>query len=353
MALYEVSGSKLVKQAPAQFAGLKLYERADLQRLLRDDISVLDDDLLVLSEEFGHWQDARRRIDLLAIDRGARLVVIELKRTDDGGHMELQSIRYAAMVSTMSFKDVLAAFEAHRTKQPGTDPDVEPADELRAFLDATDLDDDPEISSDVRIILVSADFGVEITTSVIWLNKFEGMDIRCVRLRPYDLDGKVFLDIQQVLPLPEAADYQVKVRRKEAAQERARTDGKDYTRYSIVVDGSVGPDLNKRSTIMEMVKALAAKGIAPSRIKAAMPPSRMRSVDAELSDLDAIAAAFKSVVPNFDARRWNLDEALHEDGKTYIVSTQWGLRNTEPVLNRLVEAFPKSGVTFQRHAPKP
>jgi len=32
----------------------------------------------------------RRRIDLLALDKaGGRLVVIELKRTDDGGHMEL------------------------------------------------------------------------------------------------------------------------------------------------------------------------------------------------------------------------------------------------------------------------
>jgi len=30
-------------------------------------------------------------------------VAIELKRTEDGGHMELQSTRYAAMVSTMTF----------------------------------------------------------------------------------------------------------------------------------------------------------------------------------------------------------------------------------------------------------
>ncbi len=49
-------------------------------------------DLLVVSEEFGEWDDSRRRIDLLAIDRDANLVVIELKRTEDGGHMELQAI---------------------------------------------------------------------------------------------------------------------------------------------------------------------------------------------------------------------------------------------------------------------
>ncbi|MFN2611253.1 MAG: hypothetical protein ABR507_10355 [Actinomycetota bacterium] len=38
------------------------------------------------------------------------------------------------------------------------------------------------------------------------------MDIRCIRLVPYEIDGKILLDIQQVIPLPEAADYQVRVR---------------------------------------------------------------------------------------------------------------------------------------------
>lgn len=88
----------------ASFADLKVRERDDLQRLLRTQINVLADDLYVLTEEFGDWDDSRRRIDLLAIDPQANLVVIELKRTNDGGHMELQAIRYASMVSAMTFE---------------------------------------------------------------------------------------------------------------------------------------------------------------------------------------------------------------------------------------------------------
>src|SRR4051794_30849305 len=126
MALFEVSGDSLVPHSPAKFKGLEMYERADLQRLLRSDIAVIDADLLVVAEEFGNWEDAKRRIDLLAVDHDARLVVVELKRTESGGHMELQAIRYAAMVSTMAFEDVLTAFEAHRAKHPGSDSDVEP-----------------------------------------------------------------------------------------------------------------------------------------------------------------------------------------------------------------------------------
>ncbi len=79
-------------------------------------------DLFVIAEEFGNWEDARRRIDLLALDKAGRLVVIELKRTDDGGHMELQAIRYAAMVSSMGFTEVADAYSAHRAKHR---PDAE------------------------------------------------------------------------------------------------------------------------------------------------------------------------------------------------------------------------------------
>ena len=83
------------------FATLNFTERGDLQRLLRDQIEIISKDTLVIAEEFCDWDDSRRRIDLLAIDKEARLVVIELKRTEDGGHMDLQAIRYAAMVLSL------------------------------------------------------------------------------------------------------------------------------------------------------------------------------------------------------------------------------------------------------------
>jgi hypothetical protein len=50
--LYEITESGLRQHAAAGFATLGLYERADLQRLLREDISAVGDDLLVIAEEF-------------------------------------------------------------------------------------------------------------------------------------------------------------------------------------------------------------------------------------------------------------------------------------------------------------
>jgi hypothetical protein len=99
MAIFEVTSDRLVELPSTAFAAHEFRERGDHQRLLRDQADIIAPGVLVISEEFGDWQDSRRRIDRLGLDKQANLVVVELKRTDDGGHMELQAIRYAAMVS--------------------------------------------------------------------------------------------------------------------------------------------------------------------------------------------------------------------------------------------------------------
>jgi RecB family endonuclease NucS len=55
--------------------------------IFREQVEIVAPDTLVVAEEFGEWEDSRRRIDLLGLDKDANLVVIELKRTEDGGHM--------------------------------------------------------------------------------------------------------------------------------------------------------------------------------------------------------------------------------------------------------------------------
>src|SRR5947209_2199888 len=109
MTIYEMSNASIQLVPRASFAGLGVQERKDLQRLLRTNIAIISPDTMVLAEEFGDWADSSRRIDLLGLDKIGSLVVIELKRTDDGGHMELQAIRYAAMVSTMTFEQATHA----------------------------------------------------------------------------------------------------------------------------------------------------------------------------------------------------------------------------------------------------
>lgn len=87
MAIYELAKDTLIRVEPTSFEAERLKERQDIQRLLRTNIEAISPDTLVIAEEYGHFVESNRRIDLLGIDKSANLVVIELKRDDDGGHM--------------------------------------------------------------------------------------------------------------------------------------------------------------------------------------------------------------------------------------------------------------------------
>jgi hypothetical protein len=346
MPFYEVTERGLRVRDPADFVSLGFSERGDLQRLLRDDVTPLGDDLLVIAEEFGHWEDARRRIDLLAIDRTGRLVVIELKRIESGGHMDLQAIRYAAMVSSMGFDDVVEALARHlRRDHPGDVVDA--TSRLLEFL-GVDEETEPAISTDVRIVLVSPDFGREITTTVLWLNGFEGMDIRCVRVVPYEIEGRVLLDVEQVLPLPEAADYQVQLRRKEAARDRGARDGRDWTKFQVVVDGHEFPPDFKRHAMRTMVQQLYERGAPIEQIYETIS-RRMKILLGLYRTEDEVAGALESTFPGIDLDRWFTETPFVDEagGTTYVLSNQWGTK-TEQRLRNLAEAFPDTKVTFRR-----
>jgi hypothetical protein len=195
------------------FAAESLLERKYLQRLLRKDISPVGADLLVIAEEYGDWEDSNRRIDLLCLSKSAGLVVVEIKPTEDGGHMELQAIRYAAMVSSMTLDQAIATY----TRTCGGEEDAARA-EVLSFLQLDSVED-AELTGEVRIVLVSADFSTEVTTAVLWLNQ-QGLDITCIRLRPHRMGAEVLIDATQIIPLPEATDYEVKLRAQETEKRK-------------------------------------------------------------------------------------------------------------------------------------
>lgn len=215
MPLYELGGDRMSAIPPTTFSAANVKERYDLQRWLREQVEIIVPDGMVLAEEFSNWEDSKRSIDLLVLDQDANLVVVELKRTEDGGHMELQAVRYAAMISAMTFQQ---AVETHGQFLIKHGIKEDPQARLLAFLGWDEAEEDA-FAQDVRIVLASGDFSKELTTAVLWLNQRD-IDIRCVRMVPYRYGDKVILDVQQVIPLPEAAEYQVRVKEK-ASQERA------------------------------------------------------------------------------------------------------------------------------------
>src|SRR5215510_11428842 len=101
--------------------------------------------------------------------------------------MELQAIRYASMVSTMTFERAAEVFGRYLSTLGRQEED--PRAVMLDFLGWGKPDEDL-FGQDVRIILASAEFSKELTSTVLWLIEHT-IDIRCVRLKPYDLGGRI------------------------------------------------------------------------------------------------------------------------------------------------------------------
>jgi hypothetical protein len=339
MPIYEMSSDEIRRVPTTTFAKEHILERQHLQRLLRSSIEMVARGAMVLAEEFGDWEDSSRRIDLLALDKEGNLVVVELKRDHDGGHMELQALRYAAMVSTMTFTDAVDAHQRY-LKGLGREDDAR-----AAILQHLEWDEPHEdvFAQDVRIVLVSADFSSEITSTVLWLNE-RGLDIRCVRVEPYKLDNRILLDIQPIIPLPEAADYQVKVKAKTTESRTSKTAGKgrDYTQYDLYISGTHHGAPPMRHMIFQVVRAVIAHGAK----RADLPDLARRWLvaDGHASTREEFVALVRTQLAKpVDERRWflNDDELFRDDTSTFALSNQWTGPDVLSIISQIAKQYPE------------
>ncbi len=347
MPIYELTKDKLREIEGTSFGKAKIRERADLQRLLRNQIEIISPATLIIAEEFGEWDESKRRIDLLGIDKNANLVVFELKRTDDGGHMDLQALRYAAMVSTMTFDKAVDAYSEY-LKKNNVEDDAESS--LMEFLEWDERDEE-NFAQDVRIILISAEFSKEITSTVLWLNDY-GLDIRCVRLKPYNDNGRMLLNIEQVIPLPEAGAYQINVREKKIKEKSVRVQNRDMTKYDVTAFGKSEHNLAKRNAIFFVVKNLCDSGVEPERIKKLIYWKKYLFLEADgvLSSKDFINAVISQKGiggRKIEYRRWYCEdgELIHVTGKTFAFYKMWG-NKWGIAMNLLKDNFPEAKIDF-------
>lgn len=67
MPIYEITQSAIRKLGATTSNTAGIRERSDLQRSLRSHTDAVPPDTPVVAEEFGEWEDSRRRIDLPGI----------------------------------------------------------------------------------------------------------------------------------------------------------------------------------------------------------------------------------------------------------------------------------------------
>lgn len=209
------SKNRLERLEERRFSDLKLREREHLQEWLAHTPEALGEELLVIQKEFDGFADTRERLDLLALDKEGRLVVIENKLDDSGRDVVWQALKYAAYCSNLTQKDIPAIYQKHLDRSsPGEDAEAK----LRDFLDVEDLGEvilNP--GNEQRLVLIAASFRREVTAAALWLLG-HGVQTQCFRVVPYSFGEEVFIDLQQIIPTPEAADFMIGMAAKDSEQ---------------------------------------------------------------------------------------------------------------------------------------
>lgn len=318
MALYNISNKTLTALDKTTYGIEGLQERYDLQEAIKKNIEILAPDCLVISEEFSDWEDSKRRIDILAIDKQANLVVIELKRDEVGAHMELQAIRYASMISTMSFSKACDYYQEYLLKN-GLEINAR-----ESILDFLEMDESEiaEFGKDVKIVLASAGFSKELTTAAIWLID-KGIDISCVRITPYNFNGNILINAERIIPVPELDEYQIKFREKRTEQiASSNKSDRDYSRYVYK-----GINYNKRNLALFVLSDWICKH----------KPMSLKELKTQLNEVvkDRVFVLLEQI-QGYKKDRYYIGEndiLTLPSGEIIAISNQWSLGSLERVLH--------------------
>ena len=209
---------RVSKFTESSFTDLNIWERQHIEEWIRTNPEMLGENLLVVSTEFDRFTNSNDRLDILALDRSGNLVVIELKRDSAAGYADLQAIRYAAMVSSMTIEVLIPYYVSYRKKYyEETLSETEAKDQLVEFVES---DSFTELSNKPRIILCSEGFSQEITATVLWLRDSD-VDISCVKITPYKVDEQIIIVPKVVIPLEEVRQYLIDIKRKEEEREQS------------------------------------------------------------------------------------------------------------------------------------
>jgi len=199
------------------FSDLRMKE-ADIEDILNNNISEVfgeDESMLIIGRQVRNA--GKGRSDLTALDKEGNIVLIEIKRdakdiVSRSEAFTFQAIRYVASYSKIQTLEELADTiyapyleKWEKEKVPsGMSAREFALAKVKMFLESNDR---IGLSDHQRIILIASGFDEQTLSAASWLSK-NGIDICCYQLIPYECESKIFLDVQQLIPIK---DYIVKI----------------------------------------------------------------------------------------------------------------------------------------------
>lgn len=212
------------------FADLGFSERQHLQEWLAHTPQALGEDLLIIQKEFDGFDDTRERLDLLALDKDGRIVVIENKLDDSGRDVVWQALKYASYCSGLKKDQIVEIFQQHLNRHHGGG---DARQKLREFFNGQEIEElklNP--GNEQRVILVAANFRKEVTSTALWLLGYN-VRLQCFKVTPFERGAEFFLNVDQIIPTPEVATYMIGLAEKEASLQSDEAEVKQRHRLRI------------------------------------------------------------------------------------------------------------------------
>ncbi len=207
------------------FSELGFTERKHLQEWLAYQPDALGEDLLIIQKEFDGFDDTRERLDLLALDKDGNLVIIENKLDDSGRDVVWQSLKYVSYCASLTksqiveiYQKYINRYEVDKDSDESTQESTDAVARISDFLDAPDLDEVKlNLGNSQRLMLVAANFRKEVTSTALWLLA-QGVNIQCFKVTPYSLADHLLINIDQIIPTPEAKELMIGINAKKAEE---------------------------------------------------------------------------------------------------------------------------------------
>jgi hypothetical protein len=223
----DISKNRIIRLQEKKFTDLKISERGHLQEWLANEPMALGEELLIIQKEFDGFDDTKERLDLLALDKDGNLVIIENKLDDSGRDVVWQALKYASYCSTLKKEQIVEVFQKYLNKYCN-------GENAQALI--CEFLKEPDIGEVVinggnqqRLMFVAAHFRKEVTSTVLWLLS-HNIRLQCFKVTPYAMGDSLFLNMEQIIPTPEAAEYMIGISQKEAEVKTTEKEAKDRHR---------------------------------------------------------------------------------------------------------------------------
>ncbi len=234
MYLINKESNRIAPITQQKFSELGFKERDHLQEWLANQPDALGEELLIIQKEFDGFDDTKERLDLLALDKSGNLVIIENKLDDSGRDVVWQALKYASYCASLTKAQIVEIFQAYLNRYKSNSVEEtrpEAANVICDFLEIPEFDEAKlNLGYSQRILFVAANFRKEVTSTALWLIG-QGIDIKCFKVTPFALEEQLLLNVEQIIPTPEAQEMMIGINAKEA--EEKNTDVTVKSRHNI------------------------------------------------------------------------------------------------------------------------